>query len=156
MANGVDQNPGLEKYLSCTKREIVPTVVAALITRDSKLLVCQRKRNDTHPLKWEFPGGKLEPGESPVEALTRELIEELGVSAKVGAEVYRTRHRYKELPDDLLLIFFRAAIEDSAPLQNLQFEKYEWADPSVLQNYDFLPADKDLVQLLARGSIRVD
>ena len=134
----------------------MPTVVAALITRNSKLLVCQRKRNDTHPLKWEFPGGKLEPGESLVEALTRELTEELGVSAKVGAEVYRTRHRYKELPDDLLLIFFRAAIEDSAPLQNLQFEKYEWADPSVLQNYDFLPADKDLVQLLARGSIRVD
>ena len=132
------------------------TVVAALITRNSKLLLCQRKRNDTHPLKWEFPGGKVEPKESLADALTRELREELGVSATVGAEVYRTRHHYKELPDDLLLIFFRAAIEDSAPLRNLQFEKYEWADPSVLQNYDFLPADKDLVQLLARGSIRVD
>jgi len=118
--------------------------------------VCQRKRNDTHPLKWEFPGGKVEPGESLVEALTRELTEELGVSATVGDEVYRTRHHYKELPDDLLLVFFRAAIKDSALLQNLQFEKYEWADPSVLQNYDFLPADKDLVDLLARGSIRVD
>jgi 8-oxo-dGTP diphosphatase len=134
----------------------VPTVVAALITRNSKLLVCQRKRNDTHPLQWEFPGGKVEPGESLAEALTRELREELGVSATIGAEVHRTRHRYRELPDDLLLIFFRATIEDSALLQNLQFEKYEWADPSLLQNYDFLPADKDLVESLARGSIRMD
>jgi 8-oxo-dGTP diphosphatase len=134
----------------------VPTVVAALITRNSKLLVCQRKRNDTHPLQWEFPGGKVEPGESLAEALTRELREELGVSATIGAEVHRTRHRYRELPDDLLLIFFRATIEDSARLQNLQFEKYEWADPSLLQNYDFLPADKDLVESLARGSIRMD
>jgi 8-oxo-dGTP diphosphatase len=134
----------------------VPTVVAALITRNSKLLVCQRKRNDTHPLRWEFPGGKVEPGESLAEALTRELREELGVSATIGPEVHRTRHRYKELPDDLLLIFFRATIEDSARLQNLQFEKYDWADPSLLQNYDFLPADKDLVESLARGSIRMD
>ena len=134
----------------------MPTVVAALITRNSKLLVCQRKRNDTHPLQWEFPGGKVEPGESLAEALTRELREELGVSATIGAEVHRTRHRYRELPDDLLLIFFRATIEDSALLQNLQFEKYEWADPSLLQNYDFLPADKDLVESLARGSIPMD
>ena len=134
----------------------MPTVVAALITRNSKLLVCQRKRNDTHPLQWEFPGGKVEPGESLAEALTRELREELGVSATIGAEVHRTRHRYRELPDDLLLIFFLATIEDSALLQNLQFEKYEWADPSLLRNYDFLPADKDLVESLARGSIRMD
>jgi 8-oxo-dGTP diphosphatase len=134
----------------------VPTVVAALITRNSKLLVCQRKRNDTHPLQWEFPGGKVEPGESLAAALTRELREELGVSATIGAEVHRTRHRYKELPDDLLLIFFQAKIEDSALLQNLQFEKFEWADPSLLQNYDFLPADKNLVELLACGSILVD
>ena len=134
----------------------MPTVVAALITRNSKLLVCQRKRNDTHPLQWEFPGGKVEPGESLSEALTRELREELGVSATIGPEVHRTRHRYRELPNDLLLIFFRATIDDSALLQNLQFEKYEWADPSLLQNYDFLPADKDLVESLARGSIRMD
>ena len=134
----------------------MPTVVAALITRNSKLLVCQRKRNDTHPLQWEFPGGKVEPGESLSEALTRELREELAVSATIGPEVHRTRHRYRELPDDLLLIFFRATIEDSALLQNLQFEKYEWADPSLLKNYDFLPADKDLVESLARGSIRMD
>ena len=129
------------------------TVVAALITRDSKLLVCQRKRNDSHGLKWEFPGGKIEPGESPAEALVRELHEELGVLATIGAEVHRTRHRYKELPDDFVLIFFWATVGDFSPLQNLEFERIEWASPGSLLEYDFLPADKELIELLASGAI---
>ena len=132
------------------------TVVAALITRNSKLLVCQRKRGDSNALKWEFPGGKVEEGESAAEALVRELREELGVTATIGAEVYRTRHRYKELSGDLVLIFFWATIEVSALLQNFEFERFEWAGPTVLRKYDFLPADKELIDLLASGSIRVD
>lgn len=135
---------------------LVRTVVAALITRNSKLLVCQRKRGDSNALKWEFPGGKVEEGESAAEALVRELREELGVTATIGAEVYRTRHRYKELSGDLVLIFFWATIEVSALLQNLEFERFEWAGPTVLPKYDFLPADKELIALLASGSIRVD
>jgi mutator protein MutT len=134
----------------------VRTVVAALITRDSKLLVCQRKRNDSNALRWEFPGGKVESGESAAEALARELHEELGIAATIGGEVYRTKHRYKELQDELILIFFWATIADSAPLQNLAFERFEWAGPSVLPKYDFLPADKELIGLLASGAIRVD
>jgi 8-oxo-dGTP diphosphatase len=134
----------------------VRTVVAALITRDSKLLVCQRKRSDSHPLRWEFPGGKVEAGESPAEALARELHEELGVAATIGAEVYRTRHQYKDLPEELLLIFFWANVGASASLQNLAFERFEWASPSALSRYDFLPADQELIALLASGSIRVD
>ncbi len=132
------------------------TVVAALITRDSKLLVCQRKRNDSHPLRWEFPGGKVEVGESPAEALARELREELGVAATIGAEAFRTRHQYKELPDELLLIFFWADVGNSVSLQNLAFERFEWAAPSALSRYDFLPADKELIALLTSGSIHVD
>jgi 8-oxo-dGTP diphosphatase len=130
------------------------TVVAALITRDLKLLVCQRRRDDTQGLRWEFPGGKVEAGESPEEALTRELQEELGVAATVGSEVYRTQHRYSESHDQLALIFYRAKIEDSALLQNLAFEKFEWASPSSLPQYDFLPADEELIRLLAAGSIQ--
>ena len=132
------------------------TVVAALISRDSKLLVCQRKRNDSNALRWEFPGGKVEAGESAAEALVRELREELGIAATIGGEVYRTKHRYKELQDDLILIFFWATIADSAALQNLAFERFEWAGPAVLPKYDFLPADKELIGLLASGAIRVD
>jgi 8-oxo-dGTP diphosphatase len=134
----------------------VPTVVAALITRDSKLLVCQRKREDSQGLKWEFPGGKVEAGESPAEALARELREELGVAAAIGGEVYRTRHQYKEVQDELLLIFFWASVSESASLQNLAFERIEWAGPDALPTYEFLTADKELIDLLVSGSIRVD
>jgi 8-oxo-dGTP pyrophosphatase MutT (NUDIX family) len=98
----------------------------------------------------------MEQGESPTDALVRELREELGVSANIGPEVYRTRHHYKELSDDLLLIFFRVTIEDSAVLQNFQFEKFEWANPGSLGKYDFLPADNELIGLLDSGTILVN
>src|SRR5438552_10724100 len=70
-------------------------VVAALIMRDGKLLVCQRTRHQTMPLKWEFPGGKIEEGEQPRDALRREIDEELGIEARIGEEVARIRHAYK-------------------------------------------------------------
>jgi 8-oxo-dGTP diphosphatase len=131
------------------------TVVAALIMRDARLLVCQRRRDDSHGLQWEFPGGKIEPGESPVQALIRELREELGVDATIGREIYRTSHRYRESQTELVLIFFQASIKTSAPLQNLAFERFEWADISHLAHYDFLQADKELIGLLASGSIQL-
>ncbi len=132
------------------------TVAAALITRDSKLLVCQRRHDDTHALQWEFPGGKVEPGESPAQALTRELREELGVDAIVGKEIYRTSHRYREFQVGLVLIFFQANVDDSALLQNLVFERFEWTELSTLPQYNFLQADRELIGLLASRSIQLD
>lgn len=132
------------------------TVVAALIVRDSKLLVCQRRRDDSHGLQWEFPGGKVEPGESLPQALTRELREELGIDATIGKEIYRTSHRYGEFQTELVLIFFQADIDGSVPLQNLAFERFEWAVISTLPQYDFLQADKELIALLASRTIRLD
>lgn len=132
------------------------TVVAALILRDSKILVCQRRRDDTHSLQWEFPGGKVEPGEIPQEALARELREELGVEAAIGRELFRTRHRYREVQRELELIFFQAIIDRSALLQNLVFEGFEWADPSALPQYNFLQADEEFVALLASHAIPLD
>src|SRR5205085_4610829 len=72
-------------------------VVAAIITRESddKLLICQRRKEQPLPLKWEFPGGKIEAGEEPVAALKRELEEELGIDANVGAELTSFVHTYK-------------------------------------------------------------
>src|SRR5579863_1016087 len=132
------------------------TVVAALILRDSKILVCQRRRDDTHRLEWEFPGGKVEPGETPREALVRELREELGIEATIGRELFRTCHRYGEFRPELELIFFQANVDRSAPLQNLVFEGFEWADPSALPQYDFLQADEEFVALLASRAIPLD
>jgi 8-oxo-dGTP diphosphatase len=132
------------------------TVVAALILRDAKILVCQRRRDDTRGLQWEFPGGKVESGETPQEALVRELREELGVEATIGRELFRTRHRYRESAQALELIFFQASVDRSAPLQNLVFEGFEWADLSALPNYDFLQADEEFVTLLASRAIPLD
>ena len=132
------------------------TVAAALIVRNSRLLVCQRHRDDSHALQWEFPGGKVESGESPAQALARELREELGVNARIGRELYRTQHRYGDSQWEFRLIFFHADVDESAPIQNLVFEKFEWADISSLPLYDFLEADKELVKLLASRSIQLD
>lgn len=132
------------------------TVVAALITQGRKLLICQRRRTGPFPLLWEFPGGKVESGESPAGALARELWEELGVAATVGEEVYRTRHRSSELRNELLLIFFRARLAAPTSPVNLAFERFEWVDLPALPQYDFLPADKELIRLLSTHAIQLD
>ena len=137
-------------------RKLELAVVAALILRDSKILVCQRRRDDSHALQWEFPGGKVEPGEIPQEALVRELREELGIESTIGRELFRTRHRYRESGQALELLFFQANVDRSASLQNLVFERFEWADPSGLPNYDFLQADEEFVALLATHAIPLD
>jgi 8-oxo-dGTP diphosphatase len=126
-------------------------VVAAIVQRDGRLLVCQRRRDGSFPLKWEFPGGKLAPGETAEQALARELKEELGVAAEIGREVYRTRHRYPELAGEIELRFFAARLRDDP--WNLAFERIEWAEPSALPRYDFLPADRELLQLLEQNAL---
>ena len=131
-------------------------VVAALILRDSKILVCQRRRDDSHALEWEFPGGKVEAGEKPQDALIRELREELGIEARIGRELFRTRHRYREFRSELELIFFQASVDRSAALQNLVFEGFEWAEAASLPQYNFLQADEEFVALLASNAIPLD
>ena len=126
------------------------TVVAAVIEVESRILVCQRRRDDKFPLLWEFPGGKVEPGETPQQALARELEEELGVHAMIGREIYRTRHHYRELADGLELIFFAAAVGAAIP-RNLAFEQIVWSDRKDLVKFEFLPADLELVRLLRQG-----
>jgi 8-oxo-dGTP diphosphatase len=124
-------------------------VVAALIEADGKLLVCQRRRTDSFGLMWEFPGGKLEPGETPAQALARELQEELGVEAQIGPEIFRTRHQYPELGEAIDLIFFSATVTP-ADIRNQAFETMEWRQPQTLHELNFLPADREFVAMLSR------
>jgi 8-oxo-dGTP diphosphatase len=126
------------------------TVVAAIIEHQGKILACQRKRGSSFELMWEFPGGKVEPDETPQQALARELQEELGVKAAICREVYRTRHQYKELPRALELIFFFAAV-DATQIRNLVFEQIEWRSRHSLAELNFLPADRDLIDQLSAG-----
>jgi 8-oxo-dGTP diphosphatase len=130
------------------------TVVAAVVARGGSVLVCQRRRDDSFPLRWEFPGGKVQAGETPADALARELEEELGVRARIGAELHRTRHRYAEMADEIELLFFAASLGEQEPA-NLAFEQILWADVARLAELDFLPADRELISLLSSGSLRV-
>jgi 8-oxo-dGTP diphosphatase len=131
---------------------IVKQVVAALIFKDGKVLVCQRTRHQTMPWKWEFPGGKIEEGEQPRDALRRELDEELGIEADVGDEVARIRHQYKN-GSSVELRFF--VVRDyKGELENKIFKDMRWADRSELPSFDFLEADLELVKDLASGKIK--
>lgn len=127
-------------------------VVAALIEHEGKVLVCQRRRGSAFELLWEFPGGKRRPDETLEAALARELSEELGVTAKIGREIYRTQHRYAEMREPIELIFF-AASGSPAEVRNLIFERIEWREPHSLPELNFLPADRELIEKLALGEI---
>ena len=119
-------------------------VVAAVIERDGLVLICQRKKG-RHALKWEFPGGKVEPGEEPREALARELREELDIQAHIGKELGRSEVRH----DRLIRLRFYRVTEFSGEPQNLQFERMVWERREKLPQYDFLEGDVEFVRRLA-------
>ena len=126
-------------------------VVAALITKNGKLLVCQRTRHQTMPLKWEFPGGKIEEREQPRDALYRELEEELGILATIGDEVARIRHEYPN--GGMVELRFFVVREYKGEIENRIFKDIQWAHPGDLPKYDFLEADLTLVRDLAAGKL---
>jgi 8-oxo-dGTP diphosphatase len=124
------------------------TVVAGVIERGQKILICQRNAHGAHPLKWEFPGGKVEPGEGLVAALKRELREELGIDAEVGREI--TRYEYVYPGKSPILLVFSAVTAFSGELDNLVFAQIAWAARTDLAAYDFLEGDTRFVRELVR------
>ena len=130
-------------------------VVAAVIERvDRRLLIGQRRRSDTSPLKWEFPGGKVRTGETFERALTRELREELGVTLTKCVEIASVRHRYAATPDELEIHFFAAQFAEPDVVSPRTFEQIAWVLPRELSSYDFLPANRELIANLATGRIK--
>src|SRR4249919_2720364 len=126
-------------------------VVAALILRDGKVLICQRTRHQTMPLKWEFPGGKIEEGEQPRDALRRELDEELGIQATIGDELARIQHEYPN--GGMVELRFYIVHEYKGELENRIFKDIQWAAAKDLPTFDFLEADLTLVKDLAAGKL---
>ena len=131
-------------------RSRAPLLVSAgIIHRDGQILVGQRRRCDRHPLKWEVPGGKVEHGESPQQALVRELREELQIQAKVGSELARYEHEYPS-GSRVHLLFFAVPEFTGEPTCRV-FEQICWKDLHALPMLDFLDGDLDFVRRLARG-----
>jgi 8-oxo-dGTP diphosphatase len=127
----------------------ITTVTAAVIEREGRVLICRRRLDQEHPGKWEFPGGKLEPGEEPSESLRRELREELGIEASIGREITRYEYRYPGRKP-IRLIFLRVTAFDG-DCDYRQFEQTEWAPLLDLPRYDFLEGDVEFVRELAAG-----
>src|SRR6202158_801583 len=126
-------------------------VVAALILKDGLILACQRTRHQPMPLKWEFPGGKIEDGEQPRDALRRELEEELGILATIGDQVKRIQHEYPN--GGMVELRFFVVREYKKEIENRIFKDIQWSDPKDLPKFDFLEADLTLVQDLAAGKL---
>ncbi len=129
----------------------IKRVAAGLILDGGKLLICQRTKYQSMPLQWEFPGGKIESGEQPRDALRRELDEEVGIDAVVGDEVVRLRHTYRR-GGTVELRFFLVA-EYAGEIENRIFRDVRWVSRKELPDYDFLEADGELVRDLAAGKL---
>ncbi len=120
-------------------------VVSALIERDGRFLVTQRRAEATLPLLWEFPGGRVEPGESDQRALVRELMERLGVEVAVGAREVEVDHAYRGYT--LLLSTYRCRIEAGEP-HPVHVRAIRWASPEELAQLSFPGADQASVDAL--------
>jgi 8-oxo-dGTP diphosphatase len=123
-------------------------VVAAVIADAQRLLLCQRQDGPHLPLLWEFPGGKVDPGESPTDALARELQEELGVQSCIGPRIHEVRHTY---PEKKVWIRFYAAAISGTPKPYIHRE-VRWVDVEDLGSYEVPPPNAEVLrQILVAG-----
>ncbi len=122
-------------------------VVAAIIERQGRILICRRTAQQSHALKWEFPGGKVEPGESPAQALTRELEEELALRGAHGREITRYDYSYPG-KKPIQLIFFRVHTFEGEPVNRI-FHEMRWEEPARLSGFDFVEGDIRFLRELA-------
>jgi 8-oxo-dGTP diphosphatase len=126
-------------------------VAAALILRGGEVLIGQRRPDQPMALQWEFPGGKIESGESPEQALARELHEEIGIQAMVGPRVTRVRHNYRH--GGAVDLQFFAVNEFAGEIENRIYHQLRWVRLEDLPEYDFLAADRGLIRDLAAGKL---
>ncbi|MCX5666265.1 MAG: 8-oxo-dGTP diphosphatase MutT [Candidatus Omnitrophica bacterium] len=134
----------LFSYLAGHKRQ----VTAAVIEKDGKILIAQRLKGSTLGGRWEFPGGKIEPGETAEECLKRELKEEFDIESEVGDFFIASRFRYCLVPIELLAYRVKHL---SGDFKVNEHDQIRWVSPSELNSYDFMPADKPIVKILLKN-----
>lgn len=120
-------------------------VVAGILEANGRVLICRRRADQPHPLKWEFPGGKIEGDETPEAALIRELREELGIEAEAPEEITRYEFAYPGR-NPILLVFLRVPGWAGQP-ENRIFESIVWEERGRLREYDFLEGDAPFLAL---------
>ena len=122
-------------------------VVAALIWRGDKFMICQRPAHKARGHLWEFVGGKVEPGEAKEQALIRECQEELAVTLSIGDVFMDVVHEYPDLTVHLTL--FNATIAEGEP-QMIEHNDIQWIKPSEISNYEFCPADEEILKIIIK------
>lgn len=127
-------------------RSTTPTAVtAAVIIESGRVLLAQRPLSGRHPGAWEFPGGKVEQGETPEQCLARELREELGVEVQIERPFPAVRHSYPDL--DIELLAFECRLTGGRP-RDMGCRAHAWVEPERLEEYDLLPPDRRIASML--------
>lgn len=126
---------------------MITEVVAALLWDGDRFMICQRPAHKARGLLWEFVGGKVEPGETPEEALIRECREELAVTVAVGDVFMQVIHTYPDITVRLTL--FHAVIADGEP-QKLEHNDIRWITPEQISQFDFCPADEEILERIVK------
>jgi 8-oxo-dGTP diphosphatase len=120
-------------------------VVGAMIEEGGRYLITQRPPKATLPLLWEFPGGRVEPGETDQGALARELAEEMGITVEVGDRVIHVEHAYEAYDIDFCV--YRCRLLSGTP-RHVRIHDHRWVRPDELDQYEFPPADEKSIALL--------
>ena len=127
-------------------------VTAAVIEKDGKVLIAKRRAGDRHGGRWEFPGGKIDSGETPEACLRRELKEELGIEADIGEFICKSSFTYMLVPLELLVYKARYV---SGEFRAIDHDELKWVEPRDLAGYDFAKADRDVVRKLMKDVYNV-
>ena len=133
---------------------LTKVVVGGLIYQNEIILICQRKEEGDHPLKWEFPGGKLKDNENNQEALKRELKEELSIDINEMFFFDEYMYKYKKLSKNLKLVFFQI-FQFEGEIQNKVHQQLKWIDISKLGDYDFLEGDLKIIDKLMNNDSNI-
>ncbi|UCH80803.1 MAG: 8-oxo-dGTP diphosphatase MutT [Nitrospiraceae bacterium] len=134
--------------IDCVERTFIK-VAAAIIEKDEKILIARRQKDDPLKDKWEFPGGKIQEGETPEQCLKREIREELDIEIAVGDLLYSTKYKYRHIAVEL---FFYRTVYCEGEVKLIEHRDIRWVEKRNLRNYDVPEANVPVLEILERGN----